>query len=122
MTNLLQLTINVQKPHRQTQCTLQLVFEYRLICERAVRLLYTPFFRKHLCSSLTNKNVTGRGLQIQTPVSLSVTIQNQHTFTWKLILTLTTNTISQNTDLSCWMTLYSLAHFVILMALPQHIT
>jgi hypothetical protein len=87
MTNLLQFTINVRKFHRQPSRTLQLVCEDRVFfvgidlhvslcghqhpkCERAIRLVYPPFFCKRCSSSNpTNKNLTELDLEIQTAVS-----------------------------------------------------
>jgi len=76
MTYLLQYTIKVLKSRRQIQCTLQLVCEDRVLfvwvglhvslcwqqhpyCERAICLVYPPFFCKlHSTSNPTNKNLT----------------------------------------------------------------
>jgi hypothetical protein len=87
MTNLLQFTINVRKSHRQPQCTLQLVYEDRVLfvwvdlrvslcgqqhpdCERAIRLVCPPFFCKLRSSSnATNKNITELSMVIQTALS-----------------------------------------------------
>jgi hypothetical protein len=87
ITNLLQFTINVRKSHRQPQCTLQLVCEDCVLfvwidfhgslcwqrhpkCERAIRLVYPPFFcALRSTSNPTIKSLTAFGLEIQTAVS-----------------------------------------------------
>ena len=86
MTNLLQLTISLQKSH-QNQHTLQPTCKGRTFfiwadihisscgqqhpkCEPAIRLMYPPLFCKlHSSSNPTNKNLTRFGLEIQTSLS-----------------------------------------------------
>jgi hypothetical protein len=75
MTNLLQLKIDVRKFRLQPQCNLQPVCEDRVLfvwvdihvslyglrhtkCERAIRLVYPPLFRKlRFLFTLTDKNL-----------------------------------------------------------------
>ena len=96
MTHLLQFTINVRKSHRQPQRTSQLVSEDRVLivwldlrvslrgqqhpyCERAICLLYPPFFCKIRPSSKsTNKNLTELGLEIQTVLTCSYVHCNEN--------------------------------------------
>jgi len=51
MTDLLQFTINVPKPHRQSQCTLQLVCEDRVLSCCSSELIFAFF---NAASSIQN--------------------------------------------------------------------
>ena len=76
-------------------------------CERAIRLVYPPFFCKLRPSpSKRNKTVTALGLEIQTalcrwPFRIKTQVHNTFFF-----LTMTDTITSKNTDLSSWITLY----------------
>ena len=87
MTNLLHVTINNQKPHRQSQRTLQLVCEngalfawfdlYVSLCgqqhpkcsQRFVSCIHLSFTNFALFSNPTNKNITELDTKIQTAIS-----------------------------------------------------
>ena len=127
MTNLLQLTINLQKSH-QTQRTLQPMCKGRMLfiwvdihissrgqqhpkCEPAIRLVYPPLFCKlHSSSNPTNKN-----LQRYTRRFKQLYFSNHSEldkFIWTLLLTMTKTVASKNIDISPQITLYNWFHAV----------